>query len=148
MLQHTSLCFSDWLIVRRKNLSKTFFFFTYIYVKFHFLTMVSTYPRRPWLSKLKSTQPHDAPRQVWAYLAKEFLSKKFPIIRIILPLILVLHLNKLDCRWPCDALCQGCLKWAQLFQRRSKWEKFTTTTTTTGNGQILMKNLTNVAQVS
>ena len=51
-----------------------------------------------------------------------------------------LYLNKLESPSPKDALCQVWLKLAHWFWRRSwKCEKFRTTTTTTDNGQILIR---------
>ena len=56
-----------------------------------------------------------------------------------------LHLNKL----PKDALCQVWWKIGQWFwRRRRKCEKFTTPTTTTDNGQIVIRKALALAQVS
>ena len=90
----------------------------------------------------------DALCQVWLKLAQWFWSRRFlnfvnvfPLFRKYLPLKKgeANHLNKVEFPSPKDVLCQVWLKEAQWFRRRRwKCEKFTTTTTT-DNGQILIR---------
>ena len=92
--------------------------------------------------------------QVWIKLAQWFWRRRllnsvniFSIFCYYLPLEkgMVLHLNKLESTSPKDALYQVWLKLAHWFWRRkSKCEKFTTTTTitttpTTDNGRIVIR---------
>ena len=99
--------------------------------------------------KVESPSPKDALSQVWLKLAQWFWRRRslnyvnvFSLFRnyLLLETGRALHLNKLESPLPKDALCQVWLKLAQWFwRRRWKCEKFTKTTTTTDNGQILIR---------
>ena len=101
------------------------------------------------LNELEFPSPKDAWCKVWLKWAQWFWRRRFfnfvnvfSLFRNYLPLEKggALHLNKLESPLPKDALCQVWLKLAQRFwRRRWKCEKFTTTTTTTDNGQILIR---------
>ena len=104
------------------------------------------------LKKPKSPSLKYALCQVWLKLAQWFWRRRFLnfvnvflLFHDYLPLEMggALHLNKLESPPPKDDLCQVWLKLAQWFwKRRWKCEKFTTTpmtTTTTDNGQILIR---------
>ena len=59
-----------------------------------------------------------------------------------------LHLNKLESSAPTDALCWVWLKLAQSFwRRRQKCEKFPTTTPTTDNGQVSIREARDLSLV-
>ena len=100
------------------------------------------------LNKLEFPLPKDALCQVWLKLVQWLWTRRFlnlvnvfSLFHNYLPLDKegTLHLNKLESPSSKDALCQVWLKLAQWFwRRRWKCEKFTTTTTT-DNGQILIR---------
>ena len=99
-------------------------------------------------NKLEFPTHRNALRQVWLNLAQWFWRRRFSkSVHVFLqfcnflPLKKggALNLNKLESSTLKDALCQVWLKFTQWFwRRRWKCEKFTTTTTTTDNGQILI----------
>ena len=100
------------------------------------------------LKKLESPSPKNDLCWDWLKLAHWFWRRFFNFVNVIsrfrnyLPFEkgMALHLNKLISPSHKDALCQVWLKLAQWFwRRRWKCEKFTTTTTTTDNGQILIR---------